>query len=109
MDDALATVWPDQGRIFVTFEDPEDDSSFLQFVDGQLNLAWPFDDDPRTRLPRVGVPLPPGVRVLSWTRHGTAVLHNGDLRCDETAAWIDLLLERVLDIWDPEVRTDSDR
>ena len=107
--DGLERVWHAHGRSFLTIEDAGDEERFVQFLDGQLNVAWPFDDDPAELLPRRRAAPPAGVRVLSWRPGGTFVAHTGDLRLDETAEWVARLLERVLDVDDVAVRVEADR
>ncbi len=93
---ALASVWTSQGRSFATFEHEDDDALFVQYVDGVLNVAWPFEREPAERLRRDGVTLPAGGRVAAWTPGATAQLAVGDARAGEVAEFVLRLFERVL-------------
>jgi hypothetical protein len=109
MRQALADVWDSGGRRFVTIEDVVDDAYFLQYVDGQLNVAWPFESEPELELEDAGVELPDGVSLLSWAPRGTLILAVGDLLLDDVVDLVENLLDRVLEVDDVAVRIDSDR
>ena len=107
--EALAEVWDSGGRRFVTIEDGHDEDVFVQYIDGQLNVSWPFEADPNTELPRLGAPLPGGVFVISWAPRGTVILAVGDLLLDDVADLVDRILDRVLEAGDPTARVHADR
>lgn len=94
---ALERIWSSQGREFVTVEAVRegraDPDTWVQYLDGELNLSWPREDAPAEWLAAAGVPLPAGVTVLSWTPRGTAILAAGDLRAAQVAALMVSLLE----------------
>lgn len=94
--EALAAVWPTQGRQFVTFEAHADDDAWVQYIDGQINLSWPLDEDPRTALPRLGVALPRGSFPGVWTAGRAAILYVGDVLLDDVAALVLALFDRCL-------------
>jgi hypothetical protein len=98
--DGLAAVWDSKGRKFVTFEAETSRSEapelWVQYLDGELNLSWPEDDDPRTTLPRRGVTLPAGAFVTFHTPLGSAQIAVGDVVLDDVASLILELFERVL-------------
>lgn len=111
--EGLARVWDTGGRSFVTFElvrDGRPDADlWVQWIDGEVNLRWPRDDDPRTAVPRLGVPLPPGAIVGSHTAGGNVIVHALDARIDDMAEFIDRWFQRVLDAgarYDVEARVD---
>jgi hypothetical protein len=96
----LAEVWDTQGRKFVTFE-PESDSGpqadrWIQFLDGELNLRWPLDEDPRTALVRRGVALPRGAGVRWWVAQQNALIDAGDAPIEDVAALIESLFVRIV-------------
>ncbi len=105
----LAEVWTSGGRRFATFEDEGDDDVFVQYFDGQLNVAWPLERDPAAELPRRGAALTGGAFVISFAPGETALLAVGDLTLDEVARLIERILERVLGATDIVCRTDADR
>ena len=107
--EALSEVWGSAGRRFATFEDAEDEERFVQYLDGQLNVAWPFDRSPQDVLRASRVALPGSSFVLAWTPFGTAQIAVGDLLLDDVAALIVRLLTRVFDAWELEDRVDEDR
>ena len=109
MTEALVEVWDSGGRRFVTVEDAEDDAYFLQYVDGQLNVAWPFDSEPESALAALGSDLPEGAFVLSWAPRGTLQVAVGDLLLDDVSDLMELLLDRVLEVDAVVVRVESDR
>jgi hypothetical protein len=90
----LQAVWRTQGRHFVSFECDEtaECDVFVQYLDGELNVSWPFDEDPAALL---GV-LPRGAFVLSWQPHGAVIVAVGDLLADEVAAFIAHVFRNVL-------------
>jgi hypothetical protein len=101
--EGLARVWDSGGREFVTFElvrEPRSGKSdpdlWAQWIDGQVNLRWPRDDDPLTALPRLGVPLPPGALVASHDPGATAIVHAFDARIDDVAEFLERWFDRVL-------------
>ena len=106
---ALAAVWDAGGRRFATFEDADDDERFVQYIDGQLNVSWPFDRSPDEVLLAAQVALPGASFVIGWTPRGTAQLAIGDLLLDDAAALIVRLLTRVLDAWEITDHVDDDR
>lgn len=111
----LAEVWDTAGRRFVTFEMIGDDGRpdpdlWVQWIDGELNLRWPFDDDPAAGLPRRGVRLPAAASVRSHVPGANAIVGAWDLRIDDTAEFIDAVFRRVLargPRWDVEARIDE--
>ncbi len=110
--EALAAVWSSGGRQFVTFEAGGDEDSFVQYLDGQLNIAWPLDDDPATTLAALGAPLPTGAFHLAWAPHATAHVAVGALLLDQVAAFVLALLQAVHELEPGEgvtVRIDADR
>jgi hypothetical protein len=106
---ALEEVWDSGGRRFVTVEDTADEGVFLQYLDGQLNLAWPFDEAPTEILAEAGVSVPEGTFVLSWQPRGTAILAVGDLRVEAVADLVEDLLDDVLEADEVAIRVESDR
>ena len=106
---ALSEVWSSGGRRFATFEDADDEECFVQYLDGQLNVAWPWDREPEIVLRSAQVALPGSAFVISWTAFGTAQLAVGDLLLDDVAALIVRILTRVFDAWELEDRVDDDR
>lgn len=109
--EGLARVWDSGGREFVTFELSDggraDPDLWVQWLEGEVNAAWPRDDDPRTGLPRLGVPLPPGAFVASHVPGGNAIVNVLDCRIDDVAEFVDRWFDRVLDAgprYDVEVR-----
>lgn len=106
---ALAEVWASHGRRFLTIEDADDDSRFVQYLDGQLNVAWPFDDEPEELLERLGIRLSAASFVLAWTPGGTAILAVGDLLQEDVAALLEEIVDEALECGDVHVRVDSDR
>ena len=92
----LAEVWDTGGRRFVTFEIAGDDDRWVQWIDGELNVRWPFDDDPATGLPRRGVRLPAAAAVRSFVAGGSLILGAWDLRAEDTADLIDGIFRRIL-------------
>ena len=107
--DALSQVWDAGGRRFATFEDLENEEHFVQYIDGQLNVAWPYDREPGDVLRSARVGLPGSAFVVSWTAFGTAQFAVGDLRLDDVAVFIIRLLTRVFGAWEFEDRVDDDR
>ena len=93
---AIADVWESGGRRFVT-------------IDGQINLAWPFQDEPGETLADLGAPLPGAAFVASWAPGGTAILGVGDLLQDEVVALLESLVDDVLEADEVAVRVDADR
>jgi len=87
--EVLDRIWTSQGREFASFEivrgGRADPDRWVQYLDGELNVRWPFEAAPGSELPRAGIRLPRGVRVLSWFPGENAVLAAGDLRVDEVA------------------------
>lgn len=114
--EGLARVWDSGGREFVTFELVRDPASgradpelWAQWIDGQLNLRWPREDDPRTALPRLGVPLPPRAFVSFHAPGETAQVNALDARIDDVAEFLERWFDRVLDApprFGVEVRVD---
>jgi hypothetical protein len=102
--EGLARVWSSGGREFVTFDlvrDPRDGRSdpdrWAQWLEGEMNLRWPHDDDPRTALPRLGVPLPPGSFVSFHVPGETVIVSALDARIDDVAEFLARYFDRVLD------------
>lgn len=98
--ESLGRVWNSGGRRFVTFElvaggrpDPE---RWVQWLEGELNLRWPYEEDPRTALPRLGVHLPAGASVQWHVPGENACLGVWDTRIDDVAALVHALFDRVL-------------
>jgi hypothetical protein len=94
----LADVWTTQGRRFVTFEveDGEEDDRWVQYLDGELNLSWPFEEDLPTALARRAVALPAGA-FCGWSAPGeNAVIEVGDAKLDDVAVLVEALFDRVL-------------
>jgi len=106
---AIADVWDSGGRRFVTVEDADDEDAFVQYIDGQVNVAWPFEDEPEIVLEKVGAQLPGAAFVASYTPGATAILAVGDLLQDEVVTLVARLVERVLEADEVAVRVDSDR
>jgi hypothetical protein len=111
--EGLAGVWDSGGRTFVTFEllrhGEAAPDAWAQWIDGQLNLAWPRDDDPAAALARLGVSLPAGAYVESWQGGSNVIVNALDVRIDDVAAFLDRWFQRVLDAepkYEVEVRTD---
>jgi hypothetical protein len=107
--EALSEVWGSGGRRFATFEDADDENHFVQYLDGQLNVAWPRERSPEDALRSARVALPGSAFVISWTAFGTAQIAVGDLLLDDVAALIVRILTRVFDAWEIEDRIDDDR
>lgn len=117
--DGLSRVWDSGGRRFVTFElvrDGRPDAhAWVQWIDGQVNLAWPREDDPADALPRLGVRLPAGASAMSHRpadrdAPGNAIVHAFDVRIDDVAEFIDRWFVRVLDApshYEVEARVDD--
>jgi hypothetical protein len=99
--EGLAGVWDSGGRTFVTFElvrhGRADPDRWVQWIDGQVNLAWPRDDDPAEALPRLGVALPPGACLVSHQPGSNVIVNALDVRIDDVAAFLDRWFQRVLD------------
>ena len=114
--DGLAQVWDSGGRSFVTFElvrgagaDPD---RWVQWLDGDVNLRWPLDGDPRTELVRLGAPPPTGAIVGFHAPGGNVVVHALDARIDDVAEFIDRCLRRILgggDAYTVAVRIEAHR
>ena len=98
--ESLAEVWDSGGRTFVTFEvvrnGRPDPDLWVQWIDGQINLRWPRDDDPRTALPRLGAPLPPGAFVSFHVADSNVIVGALDARIDDVAEFIERFCARVL-------------
>jgi len=97
----LADVWDSGGRKFVTFEatrrEGVDPDRWIQYVDGELNVRWPLDDEPALALPRLGVTLPAGA-FPSWHVAGAnAAIAVGDVRIEEVARLVVSLFEKIVD------------
>jgi hypothetical protein len=94
----LAQVWTTQGRKFVTFEPASDEAAdrWIQFLDGEVNAAWPSDEDPSVSLARCGVTLPAGAVVAWYAVRSNAVFAMGDAGLDEVAGFIAALYARVV-------------
>jgi len=107
--EALAEVWDAGGRRFATFEDRDDEDRFVQYLDGQLNVAWPFDREPDAVLRSARVALPGTAFVISWTAFGTAQIAVGDMLLDDVASLIVRIMTRVFEAWEFESRVDQDR
>ncbi|MCG3134112.1 MAG: hypothetical protein HMLKMBBP_01398 [Planctomycetes bacterium] len=111
----LREVWPTGGRKFVTFELLGDDGRgdpdvWIQWLDGELNLAWPFDEDPADELPRRGAPPPRGASVSSWQPGSNAILGAWDARDHDVADFCDRVFVRVFGAragYAVEVRVDA--
>jgi hypothetical protein len=102
--EGLTRVWDSGGREFVTFElmrDPAagtaDPDLWAQWLEGELNLRWPRDDDPRTALPRLGVPLPAGAFISFHTPGETVIVNALDARIDDVAGFLARWFECVFD------------
>jgi len=106
---ALSEVWDAGGRRFATFEDGDDDEHFVQYLDGQLNVAWPYDREPGDVLRSARVPLPGSAFVIAWTAFGTAQIAVGDMLLDDVAGLIVRIMTRVFDAWEFDARVDRDR
>ena len=96
----LAEVWDTRGRRFVTFEvlrrGGADADRWVQYLDGELNVRWPLDDEPAVALAQRGVALPAGAFV-SWHVAGVnAVIAVGDARLDDVARLVVSLFETVV-------------
>jgi hypothetical protein len=96
----LDEVWDTQGRKFVTFE-PEGASGpqadrWIQFLDGEVNVRWPLDEDPRTAFARDGVALPRGAAVRWFVPNENALIDTGDAPIDEVAGLIETLFVRIV-------------
>lgn len=97
---ALADVWATQGRKFVTFE-PESPqaggaAAWIQYLDGEVNVAWPTDDDPAVALARDGVRLPASA-FCAWHAAGSnAVFDMGDARLEDVARFVAALAARFV-------------
>jgi hypothetical protein len=114
--EGLARVWDSGGRSFVTFEllrdGRPDPDLWVQWLEGELNLRWPHDEDPRTGIARRGVPLPPGALVGTHVPGANAVVHALDARIDDVAEFVDAWFQRVLDAdgrYEVEARVDPHR
>ena len=98
--EGLARVWGSGGREFVTFELADggrtDPDRWVQWLEGDVNLRWPLDEDPRTALLRLGAAPPPGAVVGFHTPGGNACVHALDARIDDVAEFIDRVFRRVL-------------
>ena len=96
----LAEVWQTQGRKFVTFEAAgrggSADGPWVQYLDGELNVQWNFDDEPAVFLAQRGVALPAGAFVSWYAAGSNAAFGIGDARIDAVAQFIDALFRRVL-------------
>jgi hypothetical protein len=91
----LAQVWTSQGRKFATFEREGDEDFWVQYLDGELNVRWPFDEEPATGLARRGVALPAGA-FHGWHAPGAnAVIEVGDASLDAVALLVESLFARV--------------
>ena len=114
--EGLARVWDSGGRSFVTFElvrgGRPDPDLWAQWLDGEVNLRWPFDEDPRTALPRLGAALPPGAFVASHVPGGSVIVNALDARIDDVAEFLDRVFLRVLGAdprYEVEIRVESHR
>ena len=94
----LAAVWSPGSSDFASFEvEGRRDGAerWVQFLDGQLNVCWPRDDDPRNALRTLGVALPTGFRVQFHHPGANCVILCGDADLDRVASVVLALLERV--------------
>lgn len=99
--EALSRVWDSGGREFVTFElvgpdDRPDGDRWAQWLEGEVNLRWPLDEDPRTALPRLGAPPPPGAYVAFHAPGENVIVNVLDARIDDVADFLDRCFARVL-------------
>jgi hypothetical protein len=96
----LVEVWTTQGRKFVTFEPATARGGgaerWVQYLDGEVNAAWPLDDEPAVALARCGVALPAGAFVAWHAARSNAVFAMGDAGLDDVARFIAALFARVL-------------
>ncbi len=94
---ALDRVWDSQGREMASFEVPgREDDLWIQYVDGQLNLAWPFDRSPDEVLPQRGVRLAGSAFTMSWGAGASAQIGVGDLRVSEVTDLVRQIVRRAL-------------
>jgi hypothetical protein len=91
----LAEVWDSQGRRFVTFEveggSGPDADRWVQYLDGELNVRWPLDEEPAAALRRRRVALPPGAFVSWHVANENALFGVGDVLLDDLAPFIEKL------------------
>ena len=92
--EGLERVWRSQGRQFVSFEADED--RWVQYLDGELNVSWPGDEDPAGAFDRLGITLPTGAFVESWSPGTNAIVAVGALLLPDVATLIDALATHVL-------------
>lgn len=98
--EGLAAVWSTQGREFVTFEvegprGPDADR-WIQFLDGELNVRWPIDEEPVPALARRGIVLP-RTALAEWHVAGrNAAFDTGDAPVEDVARFVVALFERIV-------------
>lgn len=98
----LREVWSSGGRRFVTFEleGPDgrpDPDLWIQWLDGEINMAWPSDDEPAAELVRRGAPPPRGAAVTSWQPGQNVILGAWDARDEDVADFLDRVFVRIFD------------
>jgi hypothetical protein len=98
--DGLAEVWETRGRKFVTFEvevrGGTDADRWIQYLDGELNVRWPLDEEPALALARRGVALPRGAFVGFGVPRENAVIEVGDALLEDVARLVEALFAQVV-------------
>lgn len=103
LEGGLARVWAAQGRRFLSVSwDADGGERFVQYLDGELNVAWSADEPLERAAERCRAPLPRGVFVLA-RNPATTILAVGDLRQHDLAAWMTDLVRSVLGLERPEL------
>ncbi len=96
----LAVVWDTGGRKFVTFEvegrGGPDAERWIQYLDGELNVRWPLNEDPATALSSRGVALPAGAFVAWHVAGENAAIALGDADLDDVARLVVALFTRIV-------------
>ena len=93
----LESLAPDErANVVARFGVPDEDALWVEVILGTVNLAYPFGDEPSSRLKSAGVEALGSMVLVQWEQNVYATFeyrHESDL---QTARFIDQVFEKLL-------------
>jgi len=80
-----------------TFSDEDDESAWVQVLDGQLNFAYPYKVEPQKLLGKVGVADLESLEVVSWEPGKYATFRLTQCEEGSLSLIVDQVFTKVLD------------
>lgn len=89
----------DETRIpMMVLEDPEDSDCWIQFSSNTLDVRYPFQEEPESRLQALNIPIPSSLEAPEWASDDHLAFHYDGSQTDEAAcflaAYADAVFER---------------